>query len=773
MNTTARLTGLRHRLEDLGRLSPTLRRFHDRRRGLLDEVGEQAPRLAWLVRGRDLQALETQVAALEDLAHGLIALTEDAERLRQRLDTLGDKSAGLRNATLSAWFRERAAAVAEGLAGAGESAIADEAVAAERRRLRGIEDELADLERALDLYQEAEGWLQRLQAEARKAELAADLPGLGERLLVEGVGADWIAALQRLLEPLRAYRQRPKPPGLRDLGPRIQGLLQWGEVLGADCPRCRRLAQDFTRKNQDWALQDDDAIAALGDETQDLENALLGQAQARLRTWLCAIESHKALLRELGERDDALERVQERLAGDSPRDATAFVAWRTDFAWAEERFRSLVATRSLDLERRYAVLAKACREQVACLGQRPCLAAAHSRLQDLAQALARLEPMPDGEGLLTGIGTLRDLGAGIEALGQAIERDQADLDARRAALEARRGRLAELAPRLGQALPPALQRPAAEAGAGGEPGAVRLEQAQAAAGALEQALAAAEADLLAAGLSHLDAAWGRVTAIGALLPSLPVPGPEAGRLPALPAAVADLAPALEAAAAALGQAEDRLGAELACLRQQRDTLLARAAGVAPGRLGPLQARQVEQRRQLLAAWPLQVAADSLDLARSLHELVLAMRLILQPVEQAETRARTLRKTLGERLQRLNLRTPAPQFPEACQEWAQRIEALIAPTEQVRRPIQAETAQLEEAARLLGALEVHCRRLAAAQDAADIARLKELRQRPADPEADALLAPLAALPRHEPPPDWLRLGLLELIAARLETRDHDL
>jgi len=768
MSTTERLRGLQERLNDLGTLPPRLRGFHDRRLGLLHEVEGQAQRLAWIIRGRDLQALETRSAALVRLASELSILTDEAESLSTRLRGLRDTADRVRDSRLGAWFRARAQALADELAGIGEATVAAEALPAERRRLKTVLDALPDLERALDLYREAEDWLQRLQAETRRAALSADLPVLSQRLLTEGVSAAWIAALQGLLEPLKAFASRPQPAGLTELGGRIQGLLQWRAALGEEsCPDCDGLAQEFTRKRQDWTNQDEDTFEVLRGRALGLEGRLQQLAAQQQRLALAEIDGNRSLLRDVGVQDAPLEQLWTQLRQSTPADAEGFAAWRHDFTRAQEDFRSLVSNNSQVLVKSYVDMAKTCRERAARLEDRPRLDAADRRLRDLALELKQLEAIPDGAELLNGIGTLRDLSARLDALEQDIDQDLAELEARCTAFAARCADLTELAQRLGQP-PPGLTEPAAT-------GSVRLEQAREQADALDQGLNTLEAELLATGVARLTAWQGRAAEIQALLAAVPILG--LGDLseiapPELISAVG-LSLALDRAQACLGTAEARLEQALTHLQQQRDALLERAAAIDTDRLGPLQVRQISERQQLLAQWQPSADTDALDQARRLHGLGLAMRQVLQPVELTQSRVRSLRKTLGERLQRLNLCAPVPAFPEACSEWAQRIEALIAPTDQVVRPIQAESAQLDEAARLLGALEEHCRRLAAVQDAADITRLKDLRRRPTDPQAEALLQRLAALPRHEPPPDALRLDLHDFIAARMETQDHGL
>lgn len=767
MSTTERLRGLQQRLNDLGALPPRLRGFHDRRVGLLHEVEGQAQRLAWIIRGRDLQLLETRAAALGRLANELSALTDEVGSLSDRLRSLSVTADRVRDSHLGAWFRARAQALADELAGIGEATVALDALPAERRRLKTVLDALPDLERALDLYREAEDWLQRLQAETRRAALSADLPLLGQRLLTEGVSPAWIGALQGLLEPVKAFANRPQPPGLKELGGRIQGLLQWRAALGEPCPDCDGLAQEFTRKRQDWTNQDEDTFEVLRGRTLDLEGRLQQLAAERQRIALAEIDAHRSLLRDVGVQDTPLEQLWTQLRQTTPADAEGFAAWRHDFTRAQEDFRSLVSNNSQVLVKSYVDMAKTCRERAARLEDRPRLDAADRRLRDLALELKQLEAIPDGLELPKGIGTLRDLGARLDALEQDIDQGLAELEARRTAFAARCADLTELAQRLGQP-PQGLPQPAATES-------VRLEQAREQADALDRGLNTLEAKLLASGVARLAAWHGRAAEIQALLAAIPILG--LGDLseiaPPQLISAAGLSLALDRAQACLGTAESRLEQALTHLLQQREALLERAAAIDADRLGPLQVRQISERRQLLAQWQPSADADPLHQARRLHGLGLAMRQVLQPVELTQSRVRSLRKTLGERLQRLNLCAPVPDFPEACQEWSQRIEALIAPTDQVVRPIQAEAAQLDEAARLLGALEEHCRRLAAVQDAADITRLKGLRRRPTDPQAEALLQRLAVLPRHEPPPDALRLDLHDLIAARLETQDHGL
>jgi len=767
MSTTERLRGLQQRLQDLGALPPRLRGFHDRRLGLLHEVEAQAQRLAWMIRGRDLQALETRAAALARLASELSVLTDEAESLSIRLRGLRDTAGQVRDSRLGAWFLERAQALADELAGTGEATVAAEALPAERRRLKTVLDALPDLERALDLYREAEDWLQRLQAETRRAALSADLPVLSQRLLTEGVGADWIAALQSLLEPVKDFANRPQPPGLQELGGRIQGLLQWRAALGEPCPECDGLAQEFTRKRQDWTNQDEDTFEVLRVRTAVLEGRLQQLAAERQHLALAEIDAQRSLLRDVGVQDAPLEQRWTELRQTTPADAEGFAAWRDNCTQAQEDFRSVVSNNSQVLVTSYADMAKTCRERAARLAERPRLDAADRRLRDLALELKQMEAIPDGAELLNGIGTLRELGARLDTLEQDINQDWTVLEARRTAVAARCADLTKLAQRVGQP-PPGLTELAAT-------GSVRLEQMLAQADVQDQGLDTLEADLLATGVARLAARHGRAAEIQRLLGAIPILG--LGDLseiapPQLRSATG-LSLALDRAQASLETAETGLEQALIHLQQQREDLLQRAAAIDADRLGPLQARQISEQRHLLAQWQLSADIDPLDQARRLHGLGLAMRQVLQPVELTQSRVRSLRKTLGERLRRLNLCTPVPEFPEACTEWAQRIEALIAPTDQVVRPIRAESAQLDEAARLLGALEDHCRRLAAVQDAADITQLRGLRRRPTDPQAEALLQRLAALPRHEPPPDALRLDLHDLIAARMETQAHDL
>jgi len=766
-----RLGDLIQRSSRLAALPPRLRAFHERVRQLQRGLEELAQRLTWLVRGRDLHALETRMAQLEDLGRHLTKLIDEAERLGGRTKSLEEHAALLRDASVGAWFHTRARAAAEVLAGLGAAAATAEAVVAERRRLELAQNELLLLERALDLYREAEDWLQRVQAEGRKAALNADLPDLGRRLATEGASDDWNQTLDTLLEPLREFANRSQPPGLGELGARIQGLREWAAVLGEPCPECDALAQDYIEKKRDWAVQDEDAFEVLRTRTLELETKLHTVGEGQRRAWLADIETHKALLRELSERDDELEALHDKLLGTIPADAQGFAAWRDDYARARSYFESLAATRSQDLAERHRSLVERCREQLERLSKRPRLDAADRRLRDLSQCLSKLEPIPDADRAMSGIRALRDLAAKADALGHDIEGDLVDLEARRRALDDHRAHLSELARRLGQTLPPELTPTPSAAGDASVP--ERLEQVRSDTEALERNLEAAWQTLLAAALARITACRARITEIQDLLttPGAAVPPHEEGPM-ADPRSVEDLAAAIDSAEARLEQEQNRLAGALDELSQQRETLLGRSAGIDLQRLGPIQAQQVAQRRHLLEQWRPSADADLLVQVRSLSDLVLAMRRVLHPVEQARQRAQSLRRNLGERLRRVTLCMPNPSFPEACQEWAQRIEGLIAP-DCVCRPVQAENAQLDEAKRLLDALEGHCRRLQAIQDITDVAKLRELGPQTGDPRVEALSRHIAALPYYEALSERVRLELQDLIAAHAETCDHGL
>lgn len=767
MSTSQRLAILAGQLAALEARTPArARALHGRRLALAGQLEALQGRIALFVKGRELNALESDVAELESLTERLTALVGESERLARRLDGLAAQSAELKDAAVADWFCARRAAIAALLDPLGAQAADAEAIAADRRRLAALESDLPTLETALALFREAEQRCQRVQSPVRIAALSAALPRLAERLVRDGAGPDWSGELQGLLAPLREYASRGKPVELKDLGALIQGLLRWCTALGIACPECERLSEQYTRKSLDWENQDLDVFNALRERAQALERDLLDRAHAQRGPWTADIETQQALLRELDAPDPPLQSAFARLLEAAPEDADGYLAWRRDYDVARARFRDIVSTRRRELEERHARLAEDSAARLAAIERLPRLDAADRERRALAEALASRSASGDTETLLAGLQVLRDLARRIDALDARVRADLDGLKRRLAALQARRDRLAEVAAGLVADAPADLPEiPEAPPPPAGDP---RLESAIQSAEQLATGLDRAEREIRRLVADRLAEREGRISAILALLP--PDSGlsdsDEAAPLAIDPADPASALPALERARARLAQAEASIGEEQVRQERQRTALMARIAALDWERATPLQAAALRGQAESLAGWPdADSDTDALERLRDLHDRVLGARLALEPLEQTQARIETLRRGLEQRLVRLGRQLPDPDRPESCQDWALRIEGLIAPAPWLQRPAQDEADQLAEAERLLDALERHCRRLAAQRDAADLESLRTRRRRPADPPADALLERLTRVPRHQPIPEALRLELRALIAER--------
>ena len=590
----------------------------------------------------------------------------------------------------------------------------------------------------------------------------------------DGAGSDWIDEIQGLLAPLRDYASRGRPVELKDLGALIQGLLRWRTALGIDCPDCERLADQYTRKSQDWESYDLDTFNALRDRALAIERDLLARAQAQRGPWAADIETQQALLRE-ARRAGSGPGVEARpAAGNGPRttrtgtwpggatmwrpgavSATSWppaaASWRSDMpgwprtaphAWPPSRGdRDWIRQTGSGAPwpKPWPTGPPSAIPRPCSGGSRPCAA------------------WPDASRLWTS-------GCGPTRTGSA--RRWADPDPARPFIRDRRG-----------------SGPRGPGGAARNPGDPRHGHSHRGPAPGDRSPGGGESSRGPSprrtgdpqprrrpsdrtgepSRRHSGPAPVRYRAGG---PSRrrsgrpPLDRPEQhGRNPARPRSRPDPTPG--------SRNPGRRGAGPPGGIADRFDRADRRPG--PGTVRPAAGGRPGRQAQALARWPqtADAGADPLERLRDLRERVLGARLVLEPLEQAQARVESLRCALEQRLVRLGRSLPDPDRPEACTEWTERIEALVAPAPWLQRPAEDEVVQLEEAERLLDALELHCRRLAAQRDAADREILAARRRRPADPPAEALLARLAHLPRHQPVPEELRLELRALIAERQE------
>jgi hypothetical protein len=759
-----RLIGLRAMLTDLEKAVPPRHLdFHRERDELRGEVGRALERFALLLKRSDVQALEQRGAELRALADGLAPLFADVDRVERRRKVLLEQAArDLSDAQVGDWLRGRCEVVHKVLRTIGVHTLAPRELDSERSSLARVEDEVARLERALTLYLEAEQRLGEIRSEVRLAALRADLPGLRERLQTQGADGEWIADLSSLLEPLRAWVSRGEPPELNELGGLIRGLIAWRNLLGVDCPECDQLFTEYNRRAQRWAAYDDDTFAELGEQAVPLRQRLHEHAARQRSAWLGELENQSALLRELGERDTELERALAALREDEPADAGGHQRWHLRYKDADARFWALVGNRAREIEERFDALRAQCEHTLAAIEAMPRYDETDEVLDALREELASERGAADNRALLIAIQDLRGLRGRIGALEQRCKADLAALEERRSALSERYRRLRELTEALdtGCALDLAGLDP--DAGSA-QPMAPGLDRASRRIDDAYRRLAQAEGELIgrcAARTAELHA-W--IERANVLVPvQARIPAGEIAALFAEPAGdLESLEPGLRRVTSLRSRAEALLSAEAERRAAERRALIAQIADIDPARVGPMHALPLSRIAEELGRWQGESYADDLERMEALRDLLGRAGLALALVNGEEEKVRNLRRRLHERFSRFVSALPDP----ASLGWAERVEALIAPMEGVRRPLRAELAQLREADGLLDAMTAHSRRRVAAKVADDLSELRRHLRSPADPEAEDLLQQFAALPDYEPPGHELRLVLEQLMLAR--------
>lgn len=744
------------------RVPQEARRFHERTEALHGEI--HAPRgfaLPW-ARQEEVRGRAEEIARLEGVAPRLEALFEEIRRGRGLAQALRGRPSPGHDPETASWVEERCGHWEAALEALGGVDLKVPAVEHAQETAEQAVQTLQLLEEALKLLERAQGVLRKLREhgiEIEGAALDAHLREVRKAFRSAGPSRGSLDELEARLPPLEEVlsRQSKEPEAYRDAAEILAEVEEWHSAqarlgqLGEEPVRILRDLRDrLESARRRWSHHDPGDVEAMLAEARSL---LEGAEESARRSRAEALDDLRRQVRILTQiagttlAEEDVARLAERSAGD-PRGHSE---WWGELERAREGFFAEAENERDELAARWRDRRLALDELLRALSDTPMGKANRSLLFRLETSLVEIseigESAEPGE-LLRGLHALDRLREEAEALKAAAGEESRGLEARWAAIGERIEALLAEADRAGVAAVD-LRDCHGEASRGAV---TSLEEAEASAREIEREVDRAEGDFVHAcsqAVEEAAAAVARIaTAVAAagleaedLAPPEPL-SPDAGVEAAAAAAIA----ALERRSAAEGEAE----AAWAVLSERRGALLARLQELPAGALRPGDREEAERLAAELAAgpWDEAAATERLEL---LAPVAGRGEELLTHLAHEEEEARQRLAALRDRFHRFK----SDGLHGSCESLADRVEALIrgVPERPVRWPPVLH--QIERAEDLLARLEIHARRLAVADLDDQVPILERRRDHDEDPEAERLLAELAACDGRELPPAPLR------------------
>ncbi|TVQ92438.1 MAG: hypothetical protein EA400_03730 [Chromatiaceae bacterium] len=733
------------------RVAPAADAWHRRVEALAAALAPRLRPFAWPARTAQLARWRAEYQGCAGLADDLIALLAEIERQRAGEQALLATTNAATDGDLAGWFAARAVARTERL-GTLPVPIAD------RDGLEAARQILADLGKAsvaernlLDLYIEA---AQRAGAPGAAAgptrDLAAALPGLRAELLASPRIPPGQRRLPDLLAPARALDALPKPGALQQVFPRLEGLRDWLGVLrdGADADLAgvadagrdyQRLRAGYQELARQWRTRPEAEVNDLLARLSALETRMLALGQAEQVRLMGRLTRALALFEHVTEPSlsAALDERIRALRAQHPTDPAGFRGWREAVRMTEVEVERALEQDAPAIVAECERLADAITRDLAVLAARALPVTAAARREALRRELAGLrERLAEQRAT-----TLIDTRAGLVAMQTSVQGLLADTEARAhrhahrlAALEHRARRLATLAAALALPPPPALDPLAPAPTLNAERRALIERRA---------AIIAAEEQLRTSAVPGLATRLGALRAGHALLataetrPPLPTAPDQRTPLRVLQVLSGELPRWEQALEQALATRADDLDRQRAELREQL-AAIAGAPGAGPDLL--LADRDAAARLAARLVLPRPPAASPRSLIGPWQTEVTQAAALVERLDRPRLTQARHHTDLRARLERLRadcfeLDAPAP----AARPLLDRVWALLAELPGVEVGHGLMEAQLQEAERLLAALEQHGARLAAAS----IEQASAALARQPDPVARTLLEALRA------------------------------
>lgn len=761
------------RLRDLeSRVSPEARRFHEMVRDLAHQSEEARGHLLPWVRKDEIQHRAEEVTRLEQAAPHLVTLFAQADSARQKIRDLRLRLGRSRNAGDYGWIEERCVSWEAALKTLGATLPRPSEVA----RARGT---AAAIEASVDLHDDALEWLEKGRQvlrglaehglELEGATLEADLPGVAEAFRSDGPSRkalDELASEVRTLEDRLSRQPQEAPVEYTDAARVLDRVEEWHHALEPlaqlkedEVAALRDLRDRLETARRMWRRQDPEDADAVLVEARDLLERAGEAARSRRAEALHELRQQVRTLSQVAGSAEAEQEVANLENRDSarPQDHSS---WWVELERTWTGFLSEAENDREELADRMTARGKELAALLAELSETPMREKHRSHLYRLEGDLREVGRSSEPREVLRDLQVLDRLREDAEALRSSVAADCHDVEEKREAVTARIVSLLEEARRAGcsaKDLHPRL-RELSERDVVSS-----LEEAEAELAELEGETSRAETELVEAcsqAVQDAARAVGRIshTLAAAGFPSIAVAEP-----PPLPLNAGVTAAADAVVESRSRQAETEAGAEAAWteLVERRDGLLARIGNLPFDSLRPGDRDDARRLAEDLRSGAWNKVSAPVERLELLVPVVARGDELFARLATEEDEARHRLAALRRRFDR----SKKEGLHETCGELADRVESLLrgVPEDPVRWPPVLH--QIDRAEELLARLEIHARRLAAAELGAAVGLFEEQRQREDDPEAEKLLAELAGLDPHELPPAALRRRIVRLAKVR--------